>query len=266
MNIVTREDVTYGAYLAGIREGDVVLMHSALSAVGKVDGGADTIIDGLMDVIGQSGALAVSTLTHYYPKGPRYDRDTTPTNVGIIAETLRKRPGAVRSLNPTHSIAAIGGRAEELCADHEKCATVCGEGSPYTKLRDMGGKIALLGVDMNRNTTLHSIEDLEDCSYLETRPALRPTYMEGDPEEPIILTKFPPGHRDFLHFTPELRRAGALREAPVGNAMLKVIDAAEMFRLGRELVSNDKMYFMCKNESCAYCTNAREKEEAAGNV
>jgi len=212
-------------------------------------------------VIGQNGALAVSTLTHYYPKGPRYDKETTPTNVGIIAETLRKRPGAARSLNPTHSIAAIGGRAEELCADHEKCETVCGEGSPYTKLRDIGGKIALLGVDMNRNTTLHSIEDLENCSYLETRPALRPTYMAGDPDEPIMLDKFPPGHRDFLHFTQELRKAGALREAPIGNAIFKLIDATEMFRLGRELVSQDMMYFMCRNKNCAYCTNARAKRD-----
>ena len=263
MKKVTREDVAFGAYLAGIREGDIVLMHSALSSVGNVEGGADAIIDGLMDVIGENGALAVSTLTHYYPKGPRYDKETTPTNVGIIAETLRQRPGAARSLNPTHSIAAIGGRAEELCADHEKCATVCGEGSPYTKLRDLGGKVALLGVDMNRNTTLHSLEDLEDCSYLETRPALRPTYMEGDPEEPIILEKFPPGHRDFLHFTQELRKIDALREASIGNAIFKVIDAKEMFRLGREFISKDMMYFMCRNENCAYCTNARAKQGGA---
>ncbi len=264
MNITTREDVAFGAYLAGIRKGDVVLMHSALSSIGNVEGGADAVIDGLMDVIGNEGALAVSTLT-WYPNGPCFDRDTTPTSVGIIAETLRKRKGAVRSLNPTHSIAALGSRAEELCADHEKCATVCGEGSPYTKLRDWGGKIALLGVDMNRNTTLHSLEDLEDCSYLEVRYAMRPTYMEGDPDEKIKLVKFPPGHRDFLHFTPELRRIGALREAPVGNAILKVIDAKAMFEYGRKLISEDMMYFMCRNENCAYCSAARAKGKDGGN-
>ncbi len=255
---VTREDIAYGAHLAGVRRGDVILMHSALSAIGEVEGGADAVIDGLMDVIGEDGALAVSTLT-YYPNGPRFDVETTATNVGIIAETLRKRPGAIRSLNPTHSIAAIGGKAEYLCKDHELCETVCGEGSPYTKLRDMGGKVALLGVDMNRNTTLHSIEDLSDAPYLEEKEVPRPTYMGGGDDERIVLTKFPPGHRDFLHFTPELRRAGALKEAPIGNAMFKVIDAALMFKLGLEFNEKDPMYFMCRNEKCAYCTNARNK-------
>ncbi|HBE13004.1 MAG TPA: hypothetical protein DCY74_02405, partial [Clostridiales bacterium] len=133
----------------------------------------DGVIDAFLDVIGDEGTLAVSTLAF----GAPFDADTTPSAVGLISETLRKRKGAIRSLRPVHAIAALGKRAKELTEGHEHCSSNCGEGSPYRKLIDMNGKIILFGVDMNRNTTLHAIEDWMDASFLEDYTIMMPTYM-----------------------------------------------------------------------------------------
>ena len=246
---VTKEQILYALQLAGIQTGDLVLMHSALSSIGHVEGGADAVIDALVEAVGPTGTIAMSTLSFTHP----FDPEETPSAVGKISEVFRKRPGAVRSRHPIHSITAMGARAEALCADHDKAPTGCGLLSPYLKLRDIGGKILLLGVDMNRNTTLHAIEDLMDSTYLETHTVPAPVYMDA---ETMTITKFPPGHRDFLRFTPVLRRAGALTHGKIGNAVIQVIDVRRMFGIGLQTLADEPLFFMCENAACEYCRNA----------
>ncbi|MEA4832463.1 hypothetical protein SDC9_73037 [bioreactor metagenome] len=258
-NAVSKSKMKRAFAAAGIVPGDTLLMHGALSAIGYAENGADDVIDALMELIGTEGTLAVVAMSGNQP----FDAATSPSSVGILTETLRLRPGAYRSLRPVHSIAAIGKRAKELTEDHDKAQTNCGEGTPYTKLRDMHGKIILLGVDMNRNTTLHSVEDICDCSYLEERTMLMPTYYPDYEGKTITVRKFPPGHRDFLKLVPVLRRAGAVKETVVGKACVKVIDAAMMFDIAVKAVSEDEMFFMCDNPACQYCSAARK---AAKNV
>lgn len=264
MNYVTKEQIVFSLQLMGVEKGDVIFMHSALSSMGNVDGGADTVIDAILEAIGEEGTLAVSTLTFV----EHFDAKTTPSGVGAISEVLRKRPDAVRSLTPIHSIAAIGGRAKELVADHEKHLNACGLGTPYFKLRDWGAKILLLGVDMNRNTTLHGIEDIMDSCYLENWEVDMPTYVDDYKGKKMMLTKFPPGHRDFLRSTPILRRAGALKDGYIGNAVVKVISVADMFDILIDKIADEPLYFMCDNPACEYCENARRllKERLAKEV
>ena len=52
--------------------------------------------------------------------GEIYDPAETPSRVGSVTNLFRRRPGAVRSLQPTHSVAAIGNRAEEFCQAPEE--------------------------------------------------------------------------------------------------------------------------------------------------
>ena len=240
MNPVTKEQIVFALQLGGIEKGDVVLMHSALSSIGYVEGGAETVVDAVLEAVGPEGTYAVSTMNGTHP----FDPENAPSTVGIISEKHRLRPNSIRSLRPVHSINAIGARAEELTKDHDKCATNCGEGSPYLKLRDMGGKIILLGVDMNRNTTLHAIEDLMDSVYLIEREVPAPMY------------------------TPELRRAGALIETRVGDAVAKIIDVKKMFELGQKLLQEKPLFFLCENANCPFCSNAQRlqgERDAAKN-
>ena len=183
MRTITKEDVKFSLELGGIGRGDTVLMQSALSAVGKIEGGADAVIDAVLETIGPEGTFAVVTMTFHHP----FDAENDPSVVGVISETHRKRPGSVRSLRPVHCVNAIGARAEELTRDHDKCETNCGPGSPYVKLRDMGGKIILLGVDLSRNTTMHAIEDLMDAEYLINSEVPAPTYMPDLEGKTMVL-------------------------------------------------------------------------------
>ena len=253
MKTITKEDIVFALTLGGIQKGDVILMHSALSSIGYVEGGADTVIDAVLETIGPEGTFAVSTMSFNNPFDPKTDSST----VGIISETHRKRPDSIRSLRPVHSVNAIGAQAEYLTRDHDKCETNCGVGSPFLKLRDMGGKIILLGIDMSRNTTLHAIEDIMDASYLVDRTIPAPKYMEDYENKTMVMKKFCPGHRNFLRFTPILRRADVLTEVCIGNAVAKIIDVKKLFELGEQELTKDPFFFLCENENCEHCSAAR---------
>lgn len=258
--VVRYEDIVTNMRTLGIKRGDTILMHSALSSMGKVEGGAKTVIRAFCDLLGEEGTLVMSTLTGWTKP---FDADTTPSAVGIISEEFRKMPGVKRSLHPVHSVAAYGKYADEITKDHDKCETGCGEGTPYLKLRNYDAKVMLLGVDMDRNTVMHSLEEAIDAKYLRTLDIPAPTYIHNHQEKTFTLKKFPPGHRDFLCFTPELRKRGKLIQGNIGLASVKIMKINNIFDVGMELLRKDPLFFICRKEVCNSCNWARRLYQQA---
>ena len=151
----------------GIREGDVLLVHSSLSSMGNVEGGADTVIDALLEVLGKEGTLLFPAFS-FSPcyKTSYFSYKDTPSCVGKISETFRRRDGVKRSFHPTHSVTAMGKYAEELIKDHEKDDTPVGVNSPLRKLPRYNGKILMLGCSLHSNSFMHGMEELAEVSYV----------------------------------------------------------------------------------------------------
>ena len=128
---------------AGVRPGCPLLIHTSLSAVGHVPGGADTVIDALLEAVGPKGTLVIPTLSYLYTNldSPTFDVRTTPTNLGTIPETFRSRVGVRRSCHPTHSCAALGPDTTALLDDHGKDRSPVGANSPFRRVRDLGGQV-----------------------------------------------------------------------------------------------------------------------------
>ena len=165
--LVTFEDIAGALRQVQVGRGAVVYVHSSLSSMGYVQGGADTVIDAFLDVVGRDGTLCVPTIV-YAGQGPRppFDVAGSPSEVGRITETLRLRPEARRSDNPTHSVAAIGRRADDVTAGHaggEGRPSPWGElafghESPWQRFYDLDAICVLLGVDWEVNTMFHYIQ------------------------------------------------------------------------------------------------------------
>jgi len=162
----------------GVVPGMVLLVHSSLSSLGWVCGGAVAIILALEDALSVQGTLLMPTHSGDLsdperwenppvPEAwwgtiretmPAYDRDLTPTRgVGAIPEVFRKQQGVVRSGHPQVSFAAWGARAEEVTAAHALDFGL-GEASPLARLYDLEGWVLLLGVGHQNNTSLHLAE------------------------------------------------------------------------------------------------------------
>jgi len=168
---VTRGDVADAAHEVGVVAGDTLFFHSSLSSMGHVVGGPDTVIDGFLDAVGPEGTVAVPTLCNWTPQEQhlvfeRWDPAISPSYVGLITETLRGRAEAVRSDHATHSIAAIGARAEALTADHGASGhrpsqfgpRAFAHQSPWQRLVDWNAAYCFIGVTFRVCTMVHYVE------------------------------------------------------------------------------------------------------------
>lgn len=162
----------------GVKEGMTLLVHSSLSSLGWVCGGAATVILALEEVLGGDGTLAMPTNSTDLsdPAGwnhpavpekwwqeirdwtPAYSPDLTPTRqMGAISECFRKQDGTLRSGHPLVSFAARGKNARFITEDHSLSYSL-GEGSPLARIYDLNGYVLLLGVGHGNNTSIHLAE------------------------------------------------------------------------------------------------------------
>jgi len=166
----------------GLRAGDTVIVHSSLSSMGQVEGGAETVIAALRAVLGETGTLMFPAFTYRSAYiDSTFSLNDSPVCVGKIPETFRTMPGVLRSFHPTHSVCAIGARAAEMVADHGLDDTPMGPHSPYRKLPDVGGKILMLGCGMAPNSFMHAMEEVAEVPYvLRDHHYFRMTDGEGN--------------------------------------------------------------------------------------
>ncbi|MCX7599629.1 MAG: AAC(3) family N-acetyltransferase [Armatimonadetes bacterium] len=251
---LTKSDIVAGLREVGVRPGMVLMVHASLSALGRVEGGAVTVIEALIEALSPDGTLAMPAFAE---PGEVFDVQTSPTTVGAIAEAFRTWPAVQRSLHPTHSLCALGPMAEELVAGHIQEATPFSHTSPWGKIaRHRQGYFLLLGVDQNSNVLLHVAEDVVDAPYLTTVVA---DYRDPDTGEirQKQISRFPQGHRDFLSLDSLFLDTGAMRKGKIGNAACSLIHAGKALELLILALRRDATAVLCSNPRCDDCLRHR---------
>lgn len=162
----------------GVQPGMVVLVHSGLSRLGWVCGGAVAVIRALQRAVHSYGTIIMPAHSGEFsdpalwehppvPKDwwpairenmPAFDPEISPTReVGTVAELFRTFPGILRSNHPHVSFAGWGERAVELLTAHTLEDSL-GEGSPLARIYDADGSVLFLGADFDSNTSFHLAE------------------------------------------------------------------------------------------------------------
>lgn len=163
---IKKEKLVKNLSAVGIQSGDILLLHSSLSKVGNVDGGAQTVIDSLLEKIGDSGNLAMPAYSYIHSmvnttkeEDYIFDPIHTKSVVGVVTEVFRKMKNVRRSIHPTHSICAFGPNSDTIVSGHLEAETNFGIGTPFHKIREMKGKIVGIGIGIGPVTIYHTIED-----------------------------------------------------------------------------------------------------------
>jgi aminoglycoside N3'-acetyltransferase len=228
----------------GIRRGDRLVVHASLRAMGA---DAESLIDGLLDVVGPDGLVVVPTFTY---DTPNFDPAVTPSRTGALGEALRTRSAAVRSSHHSHSVAALGRDAAALCAGHELLAATDVD-SPLDRLAATGGLVALIGVGHVANTTIHAGEFRAPAPYLTIR--FDPDWPTGGDD------RFAGCSRAFGRLEAPLRERGVVRDGRVGRAVTQVMPGSAVIEETVALLRTSPHALLCTDPECYRCSLSRRQ-------
>ncbi len=221
------------------------MVHAGLRKIGPVVGGAATIVQAMLDCVGPAGTLAAYVdFEPYYaeddPEIPVFDKRIAPAarDHGVLHETMRTWPGAMRSDHPDAGVVAIGAMAEQLTADHP-FQYGYGEGSPFEKIVEAAGQVLMIGAPLDTITLLHYAEhkaripEKRVYRYRRLMPAPEGSewidfeeFDTGDPvHESLPVNCFEQIALDFL-------AAGKGSRGPVGQAEAFLFNGRELVEFG----------------------------------
>lgn len=234
----------------GIKSGEILLVHSSLSSLGHVEGGAESVIAALLSAVGNKGTLLMPALS-YETVGdgnPVFDELNTKSCVGAIPQVFRSYPGTLRSLHPTHSVCANGYLAKEMTEKHILDRTPVGKNSPLSLLCNKGGKILMLGCGLLHNTSMHGVEETVVPPYLLMNR--KTTYTLIDKNKEIHKGDYTnhnfKGYEQRYDRVKDLLNRDELKRGKVLSAECYLIDSKALWKKGREALLKDNFYFVEK--------------------
>jgi len=251
---VSKEDIKAGLRKLGLNRGDVIGIHSSLSSFGYVEGSADTVIDALLEVVGEEGTIAMPTHSNNLEKVELsleekaagvswlfkilpYNPKETPCTTGIIPETFRKRRGVIRGQHPSQSIAAIGPKAKEI--------TSAGNGrslAGWKVLYELDGYILLMGVGLEVCTAMHLAESMVQLPKHILEKITPPKwFVEKYPENEWEWDVGP--YPNFAKLEKTCLQNEIMKTVKVGNAVLKLVRLKELINLFTEYLTRNPDLF-----------------------
>ncbi|MEQ9560240.1 MAG: AAC(3) family N-acetyltransferase [Rhodospirillales bacterium] len=252
---VTASQLTDGLRAGGLRAGDVICVHSSLSAIGDVEGAAPAVIAALQDVVGPEGTILMpaygSAADVFAAPRPTVDLRTAPSRTGAITETFRRSEGVRRSSHPYASLCAWGRHADDLVSGHHLAPTVCHRDSPLARFHDLRGKLLGIGTTIATQSFFHVVEDTwdefplkvyeepETVSYLDAEGMMieRPL-SRAKPHLVSVRIDHPnnPWLRDKMTERLELR--GLFQYFPLGKTRAWIIPSVDLFNEGKYLAAH----------------------------
>ncbi len=244
--VVTQADILAGLRRVGLAAGDVVFVHSSLSAFGWVEGGPDAAIDALLEAVGPTGTVAMPAFTwnryHDLTEPIVFDvqHESVKDEVGIIPEVFRQRPGVLRSGHICHSVAAIGPHAQALMGDGVKGF---GKGSVFDQLEKLDAWYLFLGAPMESCTALHHVEDLMQVPYRYYRDYKGSVVVWPDgtrePSRAVEFLRHPGVRVDLGKMEAVFAEHGVLRTTMVGRGRIINLRIRELIRIAVQCLEKD---------------------------
>ncbi len=232
----------------GVEQGDSLLVHSSYKSFGGVEGGPQTVIDALLDVLGEEGTLIMPTFNFDFCKGKPWDVRNTPSHMGILTELVRQDPRSKRVFHPIYSFAIIGRHADFLTRERYKSSY--GENSVFAKLRQLDGKIMVVGLSYNDSMTFfHHVEEMEGVDYRYMKEF---TGLVTDEEGNTYEDTFTMLVRDIergVHTMVDpmgalMEEAGVIQVRKIGEAKVSLMNANEVYEFtAREMRRDPRLLY-----------------------
>lgn len=212
----------------GVRAGETVLVHTALFALGRMEGvetarHPERIYETLRGIVGPEGTIVVPAFNFDFCRAQTFHRQRTPSkNMGIFSEYVRTLPGAHRSSHPMQSLAAVGPLADRICRpDTSSAFDVRGS---FAMLLEYNARQVFLGSGFVAASLVHYCEERVGVPYRFWKN-FTGSYRDGDWES----------RRTYSLYARDLDKNPIVDPSPLGETLLASGQALRL-RLGSGFV------------------------------
>jgi aminoglycoside 3-N-acetyltransferase len=250
--IEAKDSITGALDAVGLRQGDLVLVHSDASAVFRMLGAENWALAlellwaAIEGVLGKDGTLVVPTFNWDYCKGRPYDAERTPSMLGLFSNYIRTQPEALRSLHPIFPFAGIGPQARSLFDGISKSSF--GIESVFDRLRQRDAKLLFLNTSFFVCSFVHHVEQMHGVSYRYSKHFAGTitvnglTYQDSFEfyvrDEKLVVNSFP------TRLGERMRRRGLLNAAGLGEGEILSTTCTDVFREAVAALSEDPHFLL----------------------
>jgi aminoglycoside 3-N-acetyltransferase len=254
--IITSQQILTSLAAAGIKEGDVVMIHVGYAAYGYIEAGPKGLIDLFQQAVGPTGTVCMPTHTNNLVGNPPFDHDRTPAHTGLVPTLFSKAPGTIRGWHPTHSVAARGPLAEFLLERADAREPIFGYEGFWGRFHDANGKVIMFCNSLGSNTFLHGVDYLAGAALPDTLGHL---IRNGKREE--VTVPGMPFHTDSFKYIYEvLEKKKQIHSAPLGTGTVYVMNARDLMKTGLPVVRKNPLLATAPDCTCDYCEHLRKAE------
>jgi len=251
-DMISKNELIEQLLSLGVEPGGVLLVHTSFSKVKPVEDGPIGLIAALEMALGPQGTLVMPTMS--YDDENIFDPKTTPCReeMGVVADTFWRLPHVLRSDN-AHAFAASGRHAAEITASFP-IDVPHGLDSPVGRVYALNGRVLLLGVEHDSDTTLHLAENLAGVRYrfdvrLKILKDGQPTWFEYQEVNHCC--------QNFNTMDSWLDERGLQRKGRVGHAEARLIRSRDIVEVALEHLKQDETVFLHPPGVDEECDKAR---------
>ncbi len=265
----TKKRMIEGLEAIGVRTGDCLAVGASYRSLGGP--GPEACIDALLDAVGPGGTVMMNTHTRFFlPAEVRlgwteyvFDAGRTPCITGIVAETFRRRPGAVRSRHPAFSVAAIGRHARFLTEGHDETAASY---LPFERLASLDGKYLAVGIGDKLAGFRHSAQQVAGLLDVVPRPRAV-LYIDRFGNRRTFLFSDRGGcTRRLPELVSVLRRQGLVTEGCVGRAPSILVPARQSLASMVAVLREHPEINVCSDPLCYWCRELERRLHLYGRI
>jgi len=238
-----------------------VIAHASLKAFGTIEGGAEAMLNALLE---STRGIIVPAFTYKTMLNP----GVGPPNNGIaygtqgdlnklaeafhpnmpvdplmgsLPETLRKHPKARRSSHPIQSFAGIG--ADAILSSQ----SIFNSLAPIGTLADQDGWVLLLGVDHAVNTSIHYAEKLAGRIQFIRWALTR--------ERVVECPGFPGDSEGFNAIAADVQKY--TRRVEIGGALVQAVHLKSLIDAVVQKIRQNPFALLCERQDCERCNAVR---------
>ena len=258
MTNLTKDELKKHFKNLGIQDGDLINLKASLRSIGKIDGGANTLIDALLECVGSEGTIVTDSFVKVYsvlsfPFWRTIVNRETPSYAGALANAMIHYPNSFRSHHPVQKFCLIGKHARFLANSHTS------KDYAYKILHEMcymGGKNLKIGSDEKVPGVGTTHVAIGKSKLRQLRPRAGVRFIDENNKINLFFVNWSGGcSKAFYNLNKfyDNEPNAIISRGKIGNAQAKLSDMNRTLNLELKLIKNSAEKFICCEDEFCDC-------------